>query len=478
MIVIERVDDIPLLLAQMEKMGVSELLNQHFLTHSNWQGLSLGDLARVWLSFILSEGDHRLNQLEVWAVKRLKMLQICLGQPVRREDFTDDRLALMLDYLSDDEEWNQFEASLNRHTLRVYDLKRQRVRIDATTAKGYVQVSEDGLFQFGVSKDHRSDLPQVKINLSVLDPLGMPLTTTVVSGESADDTLYVSEIKQVQQSIGTCGVTHVGDCKMGSLKTRAYIASTHDYYLCPLAGVQMPLETLRGVLQPVFEEKQELTPVYRPEADPEQPPEKIAEGFEYYVPLMAEVEREPIQWKERRLVVRSIHYAQSQERALLSRLKKAMGAIDALNRRGRGKKRFTEESELKTACQKIIERYQVEGLIALKFSVQTCQKTLRRYKHRSETVKVEREVLVRAEVDQEALKSRIKTLGWRIYATNQPQEELSLQQGVLAYREQFVIEHPFGRLKNKPLSLTPMYLSLENRVKGLVRLARPSVFVC
>ncbi len=37
---IERVDDIPLLLAQMARMKVARLLNQHFPMHGNWQGLS------------------------------------------------------------------------------------------------------------------------------------------------------------------------------------------------------------------------------------------------------------------------------------------------------------------------------------------------------------------------------------------------------------------------------------------------------
>lgn len=63
--------------------------------------------------------------------------------------------------------------------LRVYDLKVQRVRVDSTSASGYMTVTEGGLFQFGYSKDHRPDLPQLKINQSALDPLGIPLTTTI-----------------------------------------------------------------------------------------------------------------------------------------------------------------------------------------------------------------------------------------------------------------------------------------------------------
>ena len=38
----ERVDDITLLLAHVARMGVQPLLDTHFPTHGNWQGLSLG----------------------------------------------------------------------------------------------------------------------------------------------------------------------------------------------------------------------------------------------------------------------------------------------------------------------------------------------------------------------------------------------------------------------------------------------------
>ena len=63
----ERIDDVPILLAQLERMQVANLLDQHFLTHGNWQGLSLGTVSVVWLSHILSEGDHWLNHVEPWA---------------------------------------------------------------------------------------------------------------------------------------------------------------------------------------------------------------------------------------------------------------------------------------------------------------------------------------------------------------------------------------------------------------------------
>lgn len=103
----------------------------------------------------------------------------CLGEEVGRLDFTDDRLGTVLDLLGQDKEWVQFETALNQRTIRVYNLKPERVRIDPTSVNGYWQVSEDGLFQVGHSKDHRPDLPQVKVVLATVDPLGLPVVTQV-----------------------------------------------------------------------------------------------------------------------------------------------------------------------------------------------------------------------------------------------------------------------------------------------------------
>ena len=70
----------------------------------------------------------------------------------------------------------------------------------------------------------------------------MPVTTLVVPGNCADDPLYVPQIQKVQQAFGRGGKTYVGDCKMAALGTRAYLASTRDYYLCPLSEKQLSQE--------------------------------------------------------------------------------------------------------------------------------------------------------------------------------------------------------------------------------------------
>lgn len=464
----ERVDDIPLLLAQMEKMNIAALLDKHFPMHGNWQGLSLGEIVAAWLAYILSEGDHRLNSVQGWVAGIVMTLSICLkADGLRALDFSDDRLAAVLERLGQDADWEAYESEQNGVLLRVYDLTARRVRIDSTTAKGHVGVTEGGLFQSGHSKERRPDLPQLKINQSVLDPLGMPLTTTVVSGECADDPLYVPEMRKVRACIQRHGVLYVGDCKMAALATRAHVAAHRDHYLCPLPAVQMPAAALQALLEPVWAGVQPLAPVHRPPAQEGDEPEHIADGFSYAVTLAADCEGERIEWQEQRLVARSLKQAAAQEKALEARLGKAEKAIADLNRRGRGRKCLGEDG-LRGAADSILEHYDVAGLLAVGIAGEPQATRKRAYGKRAAETVTAATFTASASRDAVACAEAVRSLGWRVFACNDL--ALSLAEAVLAYREQYLIERGFNRLRGKTLGITPLFLSSTTRIKGLVRL--------
>src|SRR5256886_407871 len=334
-IIAERVDDIPLLIEQMQRMGLPTLFDTHFPTHGNWTGLSLGWGSTIWLSSMLSRGDHRMVHVEPWVAKRLWTLRVTTGQAVRCVDFTDDRLEIVLRRLSDDTRWAAFESALNQHTVRVYDLSTARVHVDSPSASVYATASEGGVFQCGPSKDERRNLPQVKGVPAVLDPLGMPLATDVVSGERADDPLYLPCIARVQASRGRHGLFYVGDCKMASRDTRARIAAAGDVYLCPRPQVQLDQGEFDAALEAVGHGEHVLSPVVR--EGPKGQPEVIAEGDEYPVAMRQKGEGQGESWTERRVVVRSVRQAHAAEAALRARVGKAMAQIEALNQRGRGK---------------------------------------------------------------------------------------------------------------------------------------------
>jgi transposase len=467
-IITERVDDIPLLLEHMQRMGLPTLIDTHFPAHGNWYGLSLGWVSTIWLSSVLSRGDHRLVHVEPWVANRLFTLQTVTGQNVERLDFTDDRLESVLRHLSDDDRWVQFESRLNQHTVRVYDLSPERIHVDSTTASTYASVSPDGLFQFGHSKDYRPDLPQVKVMQAVLDPLGMPLATDVVSGERADDPLYIPCIARVQQSLGRRGLLFVGDCKMAAHATRAFIALAGDYYLCPLPQVQLAEGELAVALERVWSGDQALLSVVREQEQGE--PKLIAQGYAYEVPMRVEAEGKPREWSERRLVVRSVRHAEAAEAALRARVAKAKAQVEALNRCGRGRRRFEEIATLREAVNDIVQRHHLADFLWLRYDHHITTRPMRAYKDRPAYMKEERHATVEVRVDEEALESAVRRLGWRIYSTNQPVEQLSLEQAVLAYRSEYLVERSLGRLKGRPLSLRPMYVQRDDHATGLIRL--------
>jgi len=425
----------------------------------------------VWLSHILSEGDHWLNHVEPWASGHLTCLQACLGQEVRSLDCSDDRLASILDALGSDERWQAFERDLSQHLIRVYDLRPKRVRVDSTTVSGYVHPSPDGLFQFGHSKDHRPDLPQVKIKLSALDPLGLPLGVMIVSGQRADDGLYVPAIQQAQQTLGQAGLLFVGDCKMAALPTRAYVQQSGDYYLCPLSGVQVSAATLQQVVAPVQANTQAVTTIERENEDGS--PEAIAVGYEYTQQVSLTQNGQTMQWDERVLVVRSLTLAQRQQAALQQRLANAQAELAQLSQhaRKRGKKILQQVSEVREVAEAIVHRYRVDGLLEVQYQERVVnERPVRRYRERAAGTRVEREVSLSVQVNADAVTQAEFCLGWHVYVTNQPAQQLSLEQAVLAYREEYLIERGFGRLKGRPLSVSPLQLTSEQRVKGLLRL--------
>ncbi|HSH80904.1 MAG TPA: hypothetical protein VLA19_20425 [Herpetosiphonaceae bacterium] len=465
----ERVDDLPLLLTHLIQLGVPHLLDSYFRQHGNWQGLPACWVATVWLAHLLSEGDHRLNHVHPWAEQRLHTLHALLPHPLQPLDFTDDRLASVLRMLSNDAPWVGFERALTRATLRVYDLRPTRVRVDTTTSSGYWQVTEDGLFQFGHSKDHRPDLPQLKVLLATLDPLGMPAAMDVLSGERADDPLYLPAIDRVRGSLQTRGLLYVGDCKMSSLATRAGVAFHHDFYLCPLSALQAPPEVMAGYVDAVARGEHALRPIER--TMPDGTTVVLADGFEVTATLSARYDETwPVTWTARHLVVRSRQQVQTAETALRKRLAQAEQELAALPRTRRGKRRWTDVAALEQAAAAIVTRYRVAEVLRVNCWTEVEERPVRAYGQRPATVRTTTHFGVRTAVDGPALEAAIARLGWRVYVTNQPAAQLSLEQAVLAYHEEYLVERSLGRLKGAPLSLRPVYLARDDHATGLVRL--------
>ncbi|MBA3768604.1 MAG: IS1634 family transposase [Acidobacteria bacterium] len=465
---VERVDDLPVLFGVLRQVGIAELLDEFFPTHHNWHdGLSFGQVVEGWMIYILSQGDHRLNKVEAFVEQHLSVYEASFGRPVRALDFSDDRLADVLERLAREPGWGEFESALNQKTLRVYDLGVERVRLDSTTTYSYQAVSEEGLLQLGFSKDRRPDLGQVKISLASLDPLGMPLMTAVLSGQSADEPLYVPAIKRVQESVGHGGKLYVGDAKMGTLATRAWLASSRDFYLCPLSGSQMAQTLFEALVEPALVGEVSLEEVFQPAASTEEAKELLGVGYRTRRRLRSAVAGRAIEWEESLYVVRSESYARSEKERLEKRLLRAGAEIEKLNERRQGKKRLSE-IELKEAAQAVLRKHHCGELLEVSVEVKESRKAVRKYQARVAEERIEREIKISVERDEQAIKRKKQYSGWRVYGSNK--KDLELSAAVLSYREQYQIEHSISRLKGRRLGMQPLYLQKEERITGLIHL--------
>ena len=464
----ERTDDLPLLLMQMQRMQVATLLDKHFPTHGLRKGLSMGELTQVWLVHVLSQADHRMNRVQEWASRRLSTLRGCGLANLTPLDVTDDRLADVLRLLSDDERYRAFEQELMGHLLRVYALEASCVRLDTTTVSSYADVNEEGLLQLGHSKDHRPDLPQVKIALATLDPFGVPLASEVLSGEQADDPVYVPLIDRVHQGLERAGLLYVGDCKMAAEKTRAHIQAQGDFYLCPLSALHVPPATLAQNVEATLTAGLPLIQVVR-EAEAGQP-KCVAQGYEMLVEMEVHEGDRTICWQERRLIIQSIDGSLAAQTSVQERLEKAEKAIGELIVRKQGKPRLTSRAQVEEQVQSILSSLRVEGLLQVHIQEAVAEQPVRAYRGKLSSPRQIWSFQVQAERNQEAIERAMKVLGWRVYATNQQTAVLGLAQAVEAYRDEYLVERNFGRLKGHPLSLGPLYVQRDDHRVGLIRL--------
>ena len=475
-IITERVDDVALLIGQMVKMGLPEVLDRHIPRHWTQRGISWGWTAVIWLAYIVTEGDHRKVSVETYLKGMQHTLSHLTAQVIEPLDFSDDRLSHLLRHLSKPAYWHEIERDLNERSVESYDLSQDVIRCDATTVSGDHEVTEARLGQFGHSKDDPAR-PQIKVMMGSLDPLGMPLATDVLSGERADDGLYVPLMERLRTGLQSTGLLFVGDCKMSALETRAYLARHQDFYLSPLpltgaTAQAMDAWVTEGVRQG---ETGELERIMR--TNDRGHKVLAAEGYEFERTCDAPGDTmDAAAWHERVWVVRSPTHADQQAGGLEKRLCHAETKLAALTPpRGRGKRQITDEATLVAAIDLGLKEHRVDGLLRVTWEKQVEPTT--QYVGRGRgSVHREKQVIQKTRYPITHIARQADTIaalrqrfGWKVFVTNAGPKRLSLQEAVLCYRNEYRVERIFNRLKSRG-HIAPLFVKLNDHIEGLTYL--------
>ena len=451
-VISERVDDVPLIIEVCKQLKLDEMVEKHLGTHGLQQGMHNGKLTVGWLSYIISKADHRINSVRDWANKIPLTLASLLGTPIRDVEFSDDRLCNLLDRFADDSAWEALEASLWRNVVEVYKLPVNTLRFDGTAACGYHSITENGLMQFGASKDHRPDLPQLKIMAASIDP-GLVIGMDIASGEQNDDVMYVPLIQRVHSMINSPGGLYLGDCKMGAINTRATIQSNGDYYLMPLG---MVTEKIRNYFEEIVEEVvnglQQAELIYNTDG------EYIVAGYETNRVEEYLLDNKKISWKERLFVYRSKSFAEHEISMFEKQIRKTEEALYKLTPSPKpGRRQIVDEQKLQASIKVIMEKNQMQGLLEVHYEKQS-------------NGKKDRYVILDIVRNENKITERKRRSGWRLMVTNATQESLSFSQAILTYRGEWRLENNFKLLKRSHLGISPLFVRKDDRLKGLCRL--------
>jgi len=476
--ILERIDDIPLLVAVQEGLGLSDVIDQQIPRHWLHQGLSIGQLVVGWTTFILSQGDHRKVTVRDWVADHHGILQNLLGEPIRDTDFTDDRLGQVLTHLSDDASWQGIERCLWQNSVQAYRLQPERVRLDATCVHGYHAVREESLMQYGHSPDHRGH-PQIKVMVGTVDigTNGHLVAVDVVSGQQADDPLYVPVLERLRKTLQEPGLLYMGDSKMSALATRADIVAHGDFYLVPLAKVGEVPQLLAQCIEQIVAGDQPATLIYSQDQKGKFPG-LLAAGYETTrVQSYTTPEGKTLTWEERLLVIRSPGEARKEQALLEKRLEEATKALCALTPPpGRGRRQVCDESTLCQKADAILTRFEVQDYLQYTFrreeQTHTCYVGPGRgsTQRPQRTVRKVRYVITRVDRDEAAITQAIWRMGWRLYATNQTTAMLPLDQAIRLYRKAPRIERHFHLFNDAPVGIEPLFVRRDDQIKGLTRL--------
>ncbi|MFZ1202063.1 MAG: DUF4277 domain-containing protein [Desulfobacterales bacterium] len=120
---IQRIDTIPLIVAMLTKMNVAPVIDSAFTAHSNWCGLSYGQLAVLFITYVLHSLTHRFPGMEAWVNQHHAVIERATGRQMGEKDATDDRLGRLAQVLGESEQgMSECQRRLGQGIISAYRL--------------------------------------------------------------------------------------------------------------------------------------------------------------------------------------------------------------------------------------------------------------------------------------------------------------------------------------------------------------------
>ena len=470
---IERIDELPIIIAILKKLCVQEIIDKHFFPHGNWTGLSYGQLAVLFITYVLHSLTHRLYGMEPWLNQHKTVIQKITGWQIGDKDATDDRLGILTGSMGEDNEKSyEFQQDLSQHSIVAHEMPTDLARYDTTSYNVTHEIGSDenGILYLGHTKNYRPDLLQFKQGLAVLDPAGFPILSETLPGNMADDPCYFPAWQRIVQTLGKTDFLFIADSKAASIETRIGINNAKGYYLFPLPKTG---DTPKNLRELVLNPPQKPQPIELKPKDGQDDDKPRIVGTGFIIDKQMEAKSADCtlhQWDEQWIVCNSYAHAYRQKKSLHENLDKAVGQLDAL----KPKSKDTADT-FRAKADTILKSHRVQDYICLK--VNETIELVKKYKGKGrptqntpyEMIEV-RHLDLQYALNEDAIEESKKLAGWRIYVTNTNAEQMTLNQSAQYYRDEYLVERGFHRFKKGHIPVLPLFIRVPERIKGLMLL--------
>ena len=448
----------PILQCYFERCGIAKIIDDNIELDPRRKILTHGEASVAMVTGILFQ-VLQLYRICKFATETTVLDVILPG--IAPGEYFDDRLADTLDAIFDYGIGN-LEMLITQNMIQEFNIKSDICHNDTTSASTYGncdnnRTSESIEITFGYSKKHRQDLKQLVWSLSVSSDSGFPLFQKAYSGNTADVETYVEQWQNLIDLLGYQDFLYVADSKLTAKENLTQIHNGGGYFLAPIPMYESYKEALHEALD--NHDSEELI-CYK---------DKFNRGFE--TPI--EIEYEEKTYTFRMIILYDHNVAARKRNSLHERVSKTKSMFEELQGKLNKYKLKTYEA-IEQRCDALLGKYHTTAFFQYTISNSPITTYKNKKKGRPAKGETPEQVAVvtdnfsvdlqfnQAEFDKEETRC-----GYYPLITNKSEETLSIEEAMLAHKNQYKCEHINRRAKSS-LNLEPIYLHTPERIESLL----------
>ena len=219
----------PIIAHFMELMRLRDIINT-YVARDHRQKLDDGSILTLLIHNILTT-PHPLYEMQDW-LRPLDTRPLGL-EPDATDYIQDDRIGKGLFKFYGSRHQDVF-FRLALRVIKIFRLDCTRIHHDTTTvtfAGKYGGWSVPEVMTYGKNKDHRPDLKQLVLGLSVTGDGAVPIAHQVYSGNQTDDRLHPANHKALQRLLQRVDFIYVADSKLATAENLRTIAACQGLFV-------------------------------------------------------------------------------------------------------------------------------------------------------------------------------------------------------------------------------------------------------